>query len=161
LSHRCYPWIWNIWVKTPILKGADLLLSSACLPHVNPELFDKISKDKVVLLACPERENPALYGKIASIIRSSKPRSITVVTIDGSPHCLMLHASVNEAEYVLGERINKRHFVVINAKELREISPNAIRVARYLHLVDELLKERSEVLERLRKLSLEYRRYLG
>lgn len=161
MSHRCYPWIWNIWVKTPILKGTDLLLSSACLPHVNPELFDKISKDKVVLLACPERENPALYGKIASIIRSSKPRSITVVTIDGSPHCLMLHASVNEAEYVLGERINKRHFVVINAKELREISPNAIRVARYLHLVDELLKERPEVLERLRKLSLEYRRYLG
>lgn len=161
LNNGYYPWVWSLWVKTPTLKGADLLLSSACLPYVNPELFDRISKGKIVLLACPERENPALYGKIASIIRSSKPKSITIVTIDGSPHCLMLHASVNEAEYVLGERISKKHFVVVNGKELREISPNAVRVARYLHLVDEVLRKQPEILEKLRKLSLEYRRYLG
>ena len=161
MKNERYPWIWSLWVKTPTLRSADLLLSSACLPYVNPELFDRISKGKVVLLACPERENPTLYGKIASIIRSSKPKSITVVTIDGSPHCLMLHASVNEAEYILGERISKKHFVIVNGKELREISPNAVRVARYLHLVDEVLRKQPEILEKLRKLSLEYRKYLG
>jgi len=161
-SNRGYhPWVWSIWVKTPILKGSDILIVSACLPYVNPKLFEELSKDKVVLFACPERENPTHYGKIASIIRSSKPRSITVVTVDGSPHCFTLHASVNEAEYILGEKVEKKHYVVVNAKELKEISPNAVRVARYLHLVDELLREKPEVLEKLRKLSLEYRKILG
>ncbi len=144
-----------------MLKGADILIASACLPYVSPKLFEELSKDKVVLLACPERENPTHYGKIASIIRSSKPRRITVVTVDGSPHCFTLHASVNEAEYILGEKVEKKHYVVVNAKELKEISPDAVRVARYLHLVDELLKEKPEVLEKLRKLSLEYRKVLG
>lgn len=155
------PWLWSTWVKTPMLKNADLLIASACLPYVNPRLFEELSKDRVVLLACPERESPAHYGKIASIIRSSKPRSVTVVTIDGSPHCFALQASVNEAEYILGEKVEKKHYVVVNASELREISPNAIRVARYLHLVDELLKEKPEVLEKLKSLSLEYRKALG
>lgn len=159
-DHGSYPWVWSIWVKTPILKGADILIASACLPYVSHELFEKLSKDKVVLLACPERENPTYYGKIASIIRSSKPRSITVVTVDGSPHCFTLHASANEAEYILGEKVEKKHYVVVNGRELKEISPNAVRVARYLHLVDELLREKPEVLEKLRKLSLEYRKAL-
>lgn len=159
-NYKSHAWVWSTWVKTPMLKSADILIASACLPHVNPKLFDELSRGKVVLFACPERENPTYCGKIASIIRSSKPRSVTVVTVDGSPHCFALHASVNEAEYVLGEKIEKKHYVVVNAREFKEISPDAIRVARYLHLVDELLRERPGVLERLRELSLEYRKVL-
>jgi len=161
LCSEVYPWIWSIWVKTPILKGADIVIASACLPYVNYKLFSEISKGKVVLLACPERENPTHYGKIASIIRSSKPKSITVVTVDGSPHCFTLHASVNEAEYILGEKVERKHYVVVNGREIREITPNTIRVARYLHLVNELLKSKPEILEELRKVSLEYRRAIG
>ena len=160
-EERSHSWIWSIWVKTPILRNADLLIASACLPYVNPEIFKELSRDRVVLLACPERENPTHYGKIASIIRSSKPRSIVVITIDGSPHCFTLHASVNEAEYILGEKLDKKHYVLVNSKELKEISPDAVRVARYLHLVDELIREKPEILEKLKKHSLEYRRYLG
>ena len=152
-----YPWVWSTWVKAPILQGKDLLIASACLPIVNPELFRKLAEGKTVLLACPEREPPTHYGKIASIIRSSRPRSVTVVTIEGSPHCYTLHASVNEAEYILGEKVNKKHYVVVDGKELVEISPDAVRVARYLHLVDKLLKEKPEILKELEKHSLEYR----
>jgi len=107
------------------------------------------------------REHPALYGKIASMIRSVKPRSVTVVSIDGSPHCFQLHAAVNEAEYILGERINKKHYVLVDGKELYEISPDAVRVARYLHLVDKLIREKPEVLQELKKYSLEYKAYIG
>ncbi|WP_232216716.1 hypothetical protein [Desulfurococcus amylolyticus] len=77
--------LWSIWVKTPMLKDSDILVASACLPLVNPGLFKELSRNRIVLLACPEGEPPAIYGKLASIIRSSRPRSITVVTIDGSP----------------------------------------------------------------------------
>ncbi|MCS7099335.1 MAG: hypothetical protein NZ925_03220, partial [Sulfolobales archaeon] len=112
---------------------------------------------KTVLLACPERENPAYYGKIASMIRSSKPRRITVVTVDGSPHCFTLHASANEAEYILGEKIEKEHFVVVNGSSLVRISPHAVRVARYLSVVNEILEENPEVVKKLEALSKEYR----
>jgi len=152
-----YPWVWSIWVKAPILKGRDLLIASACLPYVNPELFRRLAKGKTVLLACPEREPPSYYGKIASIIRGSRPRSITVVTVDGSPHCFTLHASVNEAEYILNDEIPREHYVLVDAKELVRISPEAIRVARYLHLVEDLIKKQPSILHELEKHSLEYK----
>ncbi|MEM2221354.1 MAG: 4Fe-4S ferredoxin, partial [Ignisphaera sp.] len=66
-------WLWSIWVKTPKLNNSDILIASACLPHVNRELFEKLSNGKQVLFACPERESVAYYGKVASIIKSSKP----------------------------------------------------------------------------------------
>uniref|UniRef100_A0A7J2U3J0 4Fe-4S ferredoxin n=1 Tax=Ignisphaera aggregans TaxID=334771 RepID=A0A7J2U3J0_9CREN len=149
-------WVWSTWVKTPLLKGRDLVIASACLRFINNDVLEKLGRGKVVLFACPEREHPALYGKIASIIRSSKPRTITVVTVDGSPHCFQLHAAVNEAEYILGEKIDKKHYVVVDGKELHEISPDAVRVARYLHLVEKLVKENPKILEELKKHSLEY-----
>lgn len=154
-------WLWSTWVKAPVLAGSDVLIASACLPVVNPELFQQLSKGRTVLLACPERESPTHYGKIASMIRSSRPKRVTVVTIDGSPHCFTLHASANEAEYILGERVNKEHFVVVNGRELVRISPDAVRVARYLSLVNEVLERTPEVVEKLERLSKEYRAALG
>ena len=151
-----FPWLWSVWVKAPILKVKKLYIVSACLPYVNKELFDKITHDGTVLLACPEREPPTHYGKIASMIRSCEPNEVIVITIDGSPHCFTLQASVNEAEYILGKKINKKHYVVVDAKELNEISPDAIRVARYLHIVNNLIKNNDHVKEELKRHSLEY-----
>ncbi len=146
----------EIWVKAPLLRNSNLLIVSRCLKAVNPQLFKEISKEKVVLTACPEGENVSIYGKIASIIRSSRPKSITVVSIDGSPHCLQLHAAVNEAVYILGERIPKEHYVVLDGEKLIRISPEAVRVARYLSLVDKLLRKNTDILKELEKHSLEY-----
>ncbi|MEM1612101.1 MAG: hypothetical protein QXH02_01960 [Desulfurococcaceae archaeon] len=75
------------------------------------------------------------------MIRSMKPRKLMVVTIDGSPHCFTLHASVNEAEYILGEKIERERYVVLNGREIKKISPNAIRVARYLSIVNTMIEE--------------------
>ncbi|MHA1589541.1 MAG: 4Fe-4S ferredoxin [Candidatus Njordarchaeales archaeon] len=150
------PELLALWVKAPILKNADIIIVSKCLKHVNPELYGKITKGKVVLEYCPEQENPESYGKIASIIRSSKPRSLTVVTIDGSPHCFILQAAVNEAAYILGEKVVRKHFVVLDGKELVEITPEAIRVARYLSLVNSLIKRNPYILKELKKHSYEY-----
>ncbi len=149
-------WLWSTWVKAPPLKGANILIASACLPIVNPGLFEKLSEGCAVLLACPERESPTYYGKIASMVRSSKPKSLAVVTIDGSPHCFALHASVNEAEYILGECIPREHYVVVNGNELVRISPDSIRLARYLSVIQKIIDETPGVLNNLKNLSLEY-----
>lgn len=153
-------WLWSTWVKTPILKGADLLIASACLPIVNNEVYKRFSEGRVTLLACPEKESSAYYGKIASMIRSVRPKSITVITIDGSPHCLAIHSSVNEAEYILGEPLIREHYVLVNGLEVVKISPNAVRVARYLSIVNNIISKHSEVLQDLLKLSEEYKRAL-
>jgi hypothetical protein len=139
------------------MKGSEVLVASACLRVVNPELYEELSRGRVVLLACPEREPAAYYGKIASMIRSTKPRRVIVVTIDGSPHCFALQASINEAEYILGERVEREHYVVVDGRELKRISPDAVRVARYLSIVDEVIKSNPALLEELRKHSKEYR----
>ncbi|MEM3937497.1 MAG: 4Fe-4S ferredoxin [Desulfurococcaceae archaeon] len=149
-------WLWSTWVKTPLLKNAEILVVSACLPVVNPELYRKLSEGKVVLFACPERENATHYGKLASMIRSMKPKKLTVVTIDGSPHCFALQASVNEAEYILGEKVEREHYVVLNGKELKQISPDAVRVARYLSVVNAVVERHPEVLDELGRYSKEY-----
>lgn len=147
----------SLWVKAPILKGAHILIVSECLKYVNSKVWESICRGKVVLEACPEREGQSYYGKIASIVRSSRPSKITVVTVDGSPHCLQLHAAVNEAIYILGESIPHEHYVLVDARDLVKISPEAIRVARYLSLVDKLVRENPEILKELEKHSLEYR----
>jgi len=152
------PFLLSTWVKSPPLKGKKLAIVAACLPFVNKSLFEEIAKDsdRVVLLACPEKEPALHYGKIASMIRSTRPSLVEVYSIDGSPHCFTLHASVNEAEYILGEKIPRKHYVIIDGSTVREISPDAVRVARYLHIVDEIIKKHPEVLEHLEKHSLEY-----
>lgn len=146
----------STWVKDRELSGSELLIASACLPFVNPGVFEELSRGKVVLLACPEREGSMHYGKIASMIRSSRPRRITVATIDGSPHCFTLHASVNEAEYILGESVDREHYVVVGGEKLVRVRPDAVRVARYLSLVEKLLSENPRVLRELESLSREY-----
>lgn len=152
-----YPRLWSVWVKTPKLSNSILLIASACLPMVNQALFKQLAENKIVLLACPEQENPAYYGKIASIVRSSRPKKIVIVTIDGSPHCITLHASANEAEYILGEKLDKEHYVVVNGEKVAKISPDSVRVARYLSLVNGLLERDPKILEELEGLSKEYR----
>ncbi len=150
------PDLMALWVKAPILKNADIVIVSRCLKYVNPKIYKKVTEGKVVLEHCPEQENPETYGKIASMIRSSTPKSITVVTIDGSPHCFTLQAAVNEAAYILGMKVKRKHYVVVDGKELVEIVPESIRVARYLSIVNKLIKENKEVLKELKKHSKEY-----
>ena len=152
-----YPSLWSIWVKAKILKNyKEWLIASACLPYVNNELFKELAKNRAVLLACPERENVTYYGKIASMIRSCKPSKIIVVTIDGSPHCFTLQASVNEAVYILGDYVEREHYVLVDGKELIKIRPESIRVARYLHLVEKLISKYPQILEELKLHSLEH-----
>lgn len=150
------PEVLSLWVKTGILRGSKWVICSKCLRYVNPSIYESITRGSVVLEFCPEENGQLVYGKIASMIRSSRPSEITVITIDGSPHCFTLQAAVNEATYILGERIKKEHYVLVDGKRLVRISPEAVRVARYLSLVNMLVEKNPEILKELKKHSLEY-----
>ena len=107
---------------------------------------------------CPEVENATLLmGKLASIIRCSEPAEIVVASVEGSPHCLLLHMALNEALFDTGARgVEVKHYVVLEG-ELLEVSEEAARVARYLHLVQKALDRCPDLLDELEKYSLEHR----
>jgi len=146
------------WVKAPPIRGARILLAAECVKNLYPEVFEELAKDRVVLTCCPEAENPTLLmGKLASMITCSKPVEITVASIEGSPHCLLLHMALNEALFVAKARdLVVRHYVVLDGR-LIEVSEEAARLARYLHLVQKALEKCPELLEELGKYSLEHR----
>jgi len=146
----------QIWVKAPFLRGASLLVAGECVQAIYPKVFQKFADGKVVLTGCPEAENVGgIMGKLASIITCSRPREITVLTVEGSPHCFTLHAAVNEALFITGAEIPSRHFVVVNGRAV-EVSPESVRVGRYLHLVQKCIEKYPSILEELGSLSLEH-----
>lgn len=144
------------WVKHPKLNRASLLIISECLPTVWPDQAAEFSQGQVVLGIRPEADQHVI-GKLASIICSSCPKELTVLTVGGSPHCALLHGLVNEAVYITqAYDLPVQHFVVIEGKAHR-ISTEAIRVARYLNLVEKLVRAHPEVVDELARFSLEQR----
>jgi hypothetical protein len=148
----------EVWVKGSFLRGASILILSECLRQIHPKLCEEFSKDRLSLSICPEREGfDGIVTKLATILRTSNPRDLTVLTMEGSPHCLFLHTSVLQALFLTGLGIRSRHFVVLDGVPL-EVRPEAVRIARYLHLVDRLLTKCPEALEGIKELSHEQRK---
>ena len=112
-------------------------------------------KEKIVLTSCPEAENVGLImGKTATILACSHPKEVTVLSIDGSPHCFALHAALNQALFVTKEKTPTHHFVIADGKAL-EVSAESIRVSRYLHLVHQCIQKHPKILQKLTTRSLE------
>jgi hypothetical protein len=142
-------------VKSPFLKQAPLLITGECVQHTFPKIYKQFAKGKVILTCCPEAEGSGLLvGKTATLLACSKPKEVIVLTIDGSPHCFQLHAAVNQAFYLTGLTAPLRHIVIVE-NDVREVSPESIRVGRYLHLVQKCIHEYPKILEELNRLSLE------
>ncbi len=149
--------LFETWVKHPQLRGAEILLLSECLGSVWPQISESFSQGRTVLTICPEAEaDQHVIGKLASIIRSASPKGLIVLTVGGSPHCSLLHALVNEAIYLTSSHaLPVRHLVVVEGKT-HEVAPETVRIARYLHLVDKLVRAHPEVLAELSEISLEH-----
>jgi len=142
-------------VKAPILKRASILLVGECVQDIFPKIHKQFAKERVVLTSCPEAENIGLIiGKTATILACSRPREVAVLTIDGSPHCFMLHAALNQALFLTKEKTPTRHFVIADGKAL-EVSAESIRVGRYLHLVQKCVQKHPKILQELSSHSLE------
>lgn len=145
------------WVKASFLRRASLLLTSECAQTVFPEVYKRFVEGHVVLTSCPEAENAEMImGKLAAILTCSNISDLTLLTMEGSPHCLALHAAANEAMFITKAKIPFRHYVILDG-EITEVSSESVRVARYLHLVQKCIEKCPSILKDLGKLSLEHR----
>ncbi len=129
-----------------------LIVCGKCLEVEWPDLIEGLGNEAVVTWACPERDHINVISlKLASILARVSLKELTILTVDGSPHCVQLHHAVEEAIKVTkSEDLSVRH-LVCHGDKLIEVSPRAVKVARYLSKVERLLRleeERRSSLER-------------
>jgi len=127
-------------VTSPYLKGKDLLIYSKCLPTEHPRVFEVVVEGKTALRVCMSEEHLDKVGfKIATIMAYAKPASVTILTMDGSPHCTQLHAVAEQAKRIAQADVNMRH-LVIERGVLIEVSSQAVYLSRHLSKIEELLR---------------------
>ncbi|WXG42370.1 MAG: hypothetical protein WED07_16660 [Candidatus Freyarchaeum deiterrae] len=116
-----------------MVRGKDLLFYSVCIEKEHPNIFREFSEGRTLLWVCLESEHlNMLVYKIASMLRLDEPpRSISVLTVDGSPHCIQLHYAVEEAKKISGSDIEARHFVLSKGK-VEEVTSQTVKKSRYL-----------------------------
>lgn len=86
----------------PYLKGADILLAADCTAVAVPNFHQKYLKNRPVIIACPKLEdNDPQIQKLASIIATANPASITVLRME-VPCCGGLVRIAEEAVKMAG-----------------------------------------------------------
>ena len=121
-----------------------LLIYGKCVEVERPGLIEKLSEGRVAVWACPERDHINVIAlKVASILARVDLEEMAVVTVDGSPHCVQLHHAVEEAIKVAKSELSARH-LVCHGDEIIEVSPRAVKAARYLSKVERLLRLEGE-----------------
>ncbi len=67
----------------PYLQGADILLAADCTALAVPDFHSRYLRNRPVVIACPKLEdNDPQIAKLADIVRTAKPASITVLRME-------------------------------------------------------------------------------
>jgi len=128
-------------VKAKVLRKGRLLLYGTCVEAEASEVFREFSIGQIPLSVCLEKEHMDKVGfKIATIITTSDPKEMTVLTMDGSPHCLQLHFAVEQAKRITKSEVNAIHFVIEEGRSV-EVSQGAVETARHLSRIQKLLEK--------------------
>ena len=113
--------------------SSKLLIAGTCTLVEWPELVKQVGKDSTILTVCLESThlNTAIE-KIASILAKGNIEEITVITKDGSPHCIGLHFAVEWAlKMTKSDRI-KVNYYVIEHGTLCHVPAERIKEKRHL-----------------------------
>lgn len=115
-------------------KG-HLLLIGSCLMERFPEIVEEYAKsreEKTILHICLEETHMNMAGfKIASMVSYAGIGAISVLTIEGSPHCVQLHYLAEDIKRHFIQKLKTNHFV-IEKGEVLEVSPESVKRSRHL-----------------------------
>ena len=101
---------WPVQLKlvspmAPYFAGTDLMLVADCVPFAMGNFHSKLLKGKAIAVACPKLDETGEYAqKIADIITSGKPKSITVVHME-VPCCTGLLRIADKAIALAGSEL--------------------------------------------------------
>lgn len=101
---------WPVQLKlvspmAPYFAGADLMLVADCVPFAMGDFHSKLLKGKAIAVACPKLDDTGAYAqKIADIITTGKPKSLTVVHME-VPCCTGLLRIAEKAVALAGSAL--------------------------------------------------------
>ncbi len=110
--------------------GAELLIYGSCIPNEYPELLKEFSDTPRLHTCLEESHLDQVAWKIQSIVHERKVKKISVLTIDGSPHCIQLHYALEDLKKLFPELMVSHQ--VIEKGELIEINGESVRRSRHL-----------------------------
>ena len=97
--------VYLVPAAAPYFKNADIVIVADCVPFSYANLHQDFIKGKAVMVGCPKFDDAAAYiEKITNIIKTSKPKSLTVVTME-VPCCSGLVHIVQQAVQQSGVEI--------------------------------------------------------
>lgn len=122
-------------------KGGLLLIGS-CMERY-PDIIKSLSERDgglTVLHVCLEETHVNQAGfKIGSIVKYAGITGVTVLTIDGSPHCVQLHYIVEDIKRHFAPEISTKHYV-LEKGEVYEVSAEAVKRSRHLSKIQKMMK---------------------
>jgi phosphoribosylanthranilate isomerase len=129
-------------VRNKRLSEAALLIYGTCVENEMPKIFNALAKGRVPLHVCLEKIHMNIVGfKLVTILQNSKPKEIVILTLDGSPHCIQLHFTAEQAKRISKSDVNIKHYVIEKGKCI-EISPDVVEIARHFSKVKEACYQR-------------------
>lgn len=138
----------------------EILLYGSCIREEYPELLKKFSGVHLrkqergsfaptSLLRQQEREASALTTllhaclsetdmhavawKISMIVKENNTRKISVLTLDGSPHCIQMHYALEDVKKFF-RKLKVKHYVIEKGR-IFEVSSAAVKASRHLSKV--------------------------
>ena len=115
-------------------ENQNLLLVGSCMerfPDIVKEVCEREERQSVLHICLEETHMNQAGFKIGSIVRYSSIKKVTVLTVDGSPHCVQLHYLVEDVKRHSAPEIETAHFVIEKGK-LFEITADAVKRSRHL-----------------------------
>jgi hypothetical protein len=120
-------------------KSKRILLIGSCVINEHPKIVEKYAKDRVCLHVCLETYHMNMAEtKFACILKFHEPTDITVLTVDGSPHCFQLHVIAEDMRRYFNFETPIQHIVIEHGTP-HIISGSAVKTARHLHMVQQLV----------------------
>lgn len=130
-------------------SNSKILLYGKCIPIQFGFFLRKLSKGKIILAVCLQEQHMDNLGfKLVTLLTYQPVKEITVLTIDGSPHCVQLHALAEQAKKITKSGVFIKHYV-IEEGELIEFNSDIVKVARHLSHIKELYAQKKEMKKKL------------
>ncbi len=108
---------WPVQLKlvspmAPYFAGSDLMLVADCVPFAMGDFHSKLLNAKAIAVACPKLDDTGAYAqKIADIITTGKPESLTVVHME-VPCCTGLRTLAKQALVLAGSDLKIKDITI-------------------------------------------------
>ncbi len=136
------PDLLEVNAKSRIFRDkSKLLIIGKCIELEHPGILKEfIDSNYGVLGLCPEAVHVNMAGfKLIGILARGSFEEVSVLTVDGSMHCIQLHWMLEEVFKAmnLSNRVRRRHFIIYKG-ELKEVSVRDVKISRFLYKVNSL-----------------------